>query len=255
MAGDPVVHSRLRAGVATITLDSPHNRNALSAALVGELGDALATATDDDSVRVVVLTATGSTLCSGADLAEAKGPSTAQRFSEILAHLLESPKPVVTRVNGHVRAGGIGIVAASDIVIAPTTASFAFSEVRIGVAPAVIAVACLQVMTPRSLRQLMLTGEAFDATAAMDAGLVTQAVEPDQLDATTETILASLRLVEPNAVAATKALLRTLPGMEVADGLAYAADVSAQLFASPEAAEGIRSFREKRLPAWAEVAE
>jgi len=131
-------------GIATITLDSPANRNALSQRLLVELGQALAATAGDEAVRGVVLTATGSTFCSGADLKDppGQGAGAGVSMAEILEALWHFPKAVVARVNGHVRAGGIGLVAATDIAVAPTSATFAFTEVRIGVAPAIIAVVC-----------------------------------------------------------------------------------------------------------------
>jgi enoyl-CoA hydratase/carnithine racemase len=172
-------------------------------------------------------------------------------FVEILEQLWHYPKTVIARLNGHVRAGGTGLVAAADIVIAPTTATFAFSEVRIGVAPAIIAVLCQRRMPARAASRYMLTGEVFDAEAAVDAGLVTLAVEPDELDAATERVAEAVRLTEPNAVAATRRLLVDLPAMSVGDGLRHAEAISTALFESPQAAEGIAAFREKRPPRWA----
>lgn len=246
------VHLEVADGIATVTLDSPHNRNALSRQLVGELAGHLATTRQDHSVRAVVLTATGTVFCSGADLTEAAngGGAGAPGFAGILETLWELPKTVVVKLNGHVRAGGLGLVAGADIVVAPSDATFAFAEVRIGVAPAMIAVLCMRRMTPRALGRYLLTGERFDADAAVEAGLVTQAVGRDQLDSVVDAVLADLRATEPKAVAETKALLRGLPGMGVAEGLAHAEAVSARLFSSPEAAEGIAAFRQKRPPSW-----
>jgi enoyl-CoA hydratase/carnithine racemase len=247
-----LVHLDIGNLIGTITLDSPHNRNALSQQLLAELDAHLRTAASDDRVRGVVLTGTGNTFCAGADLSGATAPGVRSvPFVEILEQLWHYPKTVVARVNGHVRAGGTGLVAAADIVIAPTSATFAFSEVRIGVAPAIIAVLCQRRMPPRAASRYMLTGEVFDAKAAVDAGLVTIVVEPDELDAVTAQVLDAVRLTEPNAVAATRGLLVDLPTMTVGDGLRHAETISTALFESPEAAEGIAAFREKRPPKWA----
>jgi methylglutaconyl-CoA hydratase len=203
---EPVDH------ITTITLDSPDNRNALSQQLLAELDDALRDARRDTDVRAVVLTATGTTFCSGADLSGATSAGArAVPFVEILSMLWTYPKAVIARLNGHVRAGGFGLVAASDIVIAPTTASFAFSEVRIGVAPAVIAVLCQRRMTPRAASRYLITGELFDAHTAREIGLATIVVEPEQLDATTAEVVHAVRQTEPNAVAATKRPWSTCP--------------------------------------------
>lgn len=238
--------------IATITLDSPDNRNALSQPLLAELDDALRGARGNKDVRAVVLTATGTTFCSGADLSGATSAGArAVPFVEILSMLWSYPKTVIARLNGHVRAGGFGLVAAADIVIAPTSASFAFSEVRIGVAPAVIAVLCQRRMTPRAASRYLLTGELFDAYVAREIGLVTIVVEPDALDAATAEIVHAVRQTEPNAVAATRKLLVELPSMGVEDGLRHAEVISTALFQSPEAAEGIAALRERRAAAWA----
>ena len=157
---------------------------------------------------------------------------------------------VVARLNGHVRAGGTGLVAACDVVVAPDDITFAFTEVRIGVAPAVISVLCRRVMDRRSLHRYLLIGETFDAAAAADAGLVTIVCARDELDAVVAALADGIRATAPNAVARTKALLGELEDLELADAFAHAAVVSAELFASDEGREGIASFREKRPPAW-----
>ena len=247
-----LVHVDVVDHITTITLDSPDNRNALSQRLLAELDEAVRGARDDRDVRAVVLTATGTTFCSGADLSGATSAGArAVPFVEILSSLGSYPKTVIARLNGQVRAGGFGLVAAADIVIAPTSASFAFSEVRIGVAPAVIAVLCQRRMTPRAAGRYLLTGEVFDAHTAQETGLVTVVVEPDDLDAATAEIVHAVRQTEPNAVAATKRLLVDLPSLGVDDGLRKAEAISTALFASPEAAEGIAALKERRAAAWA----
>ena len=247
----PLVHLDVDGPIATITLDSPANRNALSNRLVGELHAHLETALRPE-IRAVVLTGTGTVFCSGADLSEATGGAGGggPDFPAVLELLWEFPKTVVARLNGHVRAGGLGLVAAADIVIAPATASFAFAEVRIGVAPAMIAVLCARRMTPRAAGRFLLTGERFDARTAVEAGLVTIVTEPEELDGRTAELIHEIRATEPNAVAATKRLLRELGTLDVPAGLRHAEQVSKALFASPEAAEGIAAFKEKRPPAW-----
>ena len=247
-----LVHVDVVDHITTITLDSPDNRNALSQQLLAELDEAVRGARDDNEVRAVVLTATGTTFCSGADLSGATSAGArAVPFVEILSTLWSYPKTVIARLNGHVRAGGFGLVAAADVVIAPTSASFAFSEVRIGVAPAVIAVLCQRRMTPRAAGRYLLTGEVFDAHTAREAGLVSVVVEPDELDAATAEIVHAVRQTEPNAVAATKRLLVDLPSLSVDDGLRQAEGISTALFGSPEAAEGIAALKERRAAAWA----
>lgn len=255
---DELVHLDVARGIATITLDSPHNRNALSRQLVRELDQHLQTAYADDGVRAVLLTATGTVFCAGADLKEqaaTDGPPDTRPIADIMLGILEAPKPVVTRLNGHTRAGGTGIVGASDVVIAPRGATFAFPEVRIGVAPAMIAVTTSRQMSPRSVSRYFLTGETIDADEAARIGLVTTAVDPDDLDAATEQVLDSLRLASPKALAATKRLLRDIEGVDVRDAFDLTAEVSAKMFASADAREGIGAFLEKRQPSWVVSAE
>ena len=238
--------------VATITLDSPANANALSSRLVGELRAALDDALADPAIRVIVLTGAGRVFCSGADLKESLSTPRAAAgvMAGVIKLLWESPKPVVCRVNGSTRAGGIGLVAACDIAIAPTSATFAFSEVRIGVAPAVISVPCLRRMPSRAAAEYFLTGEVFDAVRAAEIGLLTRAVAATDLDAETDRYTTLLLRAAPGALAAAKSILREVATESVADGLARMAELSGTLFAGPEAREGMTAFAEKRDPAW-----
>jgi methylglutaconyl-CoA hydratase len=238
--------------VATITLDSPANANALSSGLVGQLRAELDGALADPAVRVIVLTGAGRVFCSGADLTEAlTGPATtAGLLPGVIGALWESTKPVVCRVNGSARAGGIGLVAACDIAIAPVTATFAFSEVRIGVAPAIISVPCLRRMPSRAAAEYFLTGETFDAARAVAIGLLTRAVPVEDLDGEVERYVAMLLRGAPGALGATKKLLSEVPAASFEDGLKRMSELSARLFAGAEAREGMTAFAEKRDPAW-----
>ncbi len=237
-------------GIRTLTLDSPHNRNALSARLLEQLERALRDATSAPDVRAVVLTGSGTVFCSGADLSE-RGAAAPNRMPDILTGIIESPVPVIARVNGHTRAGGLGLIAASDLAVAAAASTFAFTEVRVGVAPAMILVPALRVVDRRFLTRATLTGERFSAREAADAGLLS-AVADDEvgLDAWVEQQTKALRATAPGAVRATKGLLRTLPTQGWAEGLAAAASTSAELFAGAEAAEGMEAFLQKRRPAW-----
>jgi methylglutaconyl-CoA hydratase len=242
-----------RAGaVATITLDSPANRNALSSGLLTELHTALAGAIGDAGVRVIVLTGAGRAFCSGADLKEARTGTAAapQLFPRVLQLIWDSPKPVVCRVNGSARAGGIGLIAACDIAVAGESATFAFSEVRIGATPAIIAVTCLRRMEPRAASAYFLTGEAFDALRATEVGLLTLAVPDAELDEQTGRFADLLLRGAPGAVAATKTVLREAGALPVPAALARMAELSAERFASAEAQEGMAAFAEKRDPSW-----
>ncbi|WP_214412795.1 enoyl-CoA hydratase-related protein [Sphaerisporangium fuscum] len=252
-----LVHHEVDGGIATITLDSPHNRNALSIRLLGELYAALEAAIAAEDVRVIVLTGTGPVFCSGADLKEqAPGrgaphdaPVTAS-FPEIMSLIWESPKPVVCRLNGTARAGGLGLVAACDFAIAPDTATFAFSEVRLGVVPAMISVTVLRRVEARAAAEYFLTGEVFDAARAAEIGLLTRAVPAGELDATVARYADMLLRGGPEALAITKQLVRTVPGLPVEEGMRRMAELSAQRFTSAEGQEGMRAFMEKRPAAW-----
>ena len=176
--GDRLVDVQDVDGVRTVTLDSPTNRNALSSRLLNELAAALEEAADDRAVRMVVLTGAGTVFCSGADLSE-RGAAAPNRMPDILRTLVECPVPVIARVNGAARAGGLGLIAAADMAVAAEAATFGFSEVRVGVAPAMILVPALRVVEPRFLARAVLTGESFTAAEAAAAGLLS-AVVPDE---------------------------------------------------------------------------
>jgi methylglutaconyl-CoA hydratase len=253
VADRPLVGVGRRGPAAVVTLDSPTNRNALSRALVEQLHTALRAALDDDGVRVVVLTGAGPVFCSGADVKEqrAGGAPGAVGLPEVLTLIIESPKPVVARVNGAARAGGLGLIAACDLTVGLAGATFGFSEVRIGVAPAVIAVPCLRRMDPRAARELFLTGEPFDGVRAREVGLLDRAVVDGELDSTVDAFVAQLSQGAPEALAVTKALLRALPGPDLQEDFRRMAGVSAERFGSAEGREGIAALLEKRRPAWA----
>jgi methylglutaconyl-CoA hydratase len=257
VSDDELVHLELARGVATITLDSPHNRNALSRRLLADLEGHVRAAAADERARVIVLTGTGPAFCSGADLkdsrdARAGNEATAPGgLATIVTALWESPKPVVGRINGSARAGGLGLMCACDIIVAADTATFAFSEVRVGVAPAIISVVTLPRLGPTRSLELFLTGDVFDARTAVGYGFINAVVPPDQLDAAVERYLDSLLQGAPNALGETKRLVREVPGLPMAEAFQRMARLSARLFASPEGREGMTAFAEKRPPSWA----
>lgn len=237
-------------GIRTLTLDSPHNRNALSAGLLEQLDRALRDATSAPDVRAIVLTGSGTVFCSGADLSE-RGAAAPNRMPDILTAIVESPVPVIARVNGHARAGGLGLIAASDLAAAAAASTFAFTEVRVGVAPAMILVPALRVVDRRFLARATLTGERFGAHEAAGAGLLSAVADDEAaLDAWVDRQTEALRRSAPGAVRATKELLRALPAQGWPEGLAAAASTSAELFAGAEAAEGMEAFLQKRRPSW-----
>ncbi|MGW3149871.1 MULTISPECIES: enoyl-CoA hydratase family protein [Streptomyces] len=232
-------------GIETLSLDSADTRNALSAALVGELADALTECAKDGDVRAVVLTHSGNTFCAGADLRDPPHPDA---LVDLLRQIVELRKPVLARVTGHVRAGGLGLLAACDIAAASAASSFAFTEVRIGVAPAVISLSVIPRADPRALARYYLTGERFDAAEAARIGLVTAA--GDDVDAVLEPILDGLRRSSPQGLAETKQLL-TARVLEAFDrDAADLTALSARLFSSAQACEGMTAFLERRDPSW-----
>jgi methylglutaconyl-CoA hydratase len=255
---EELVHLDVSGGVATITLDSPANRNALSRALMAGLEESLEAALADDRARLIVLTATGPVFCSGADLKELRGVDEAgpaagpNRLVTILKRIWNSPKPVIARVGGPTRAGGIGLVAACDIAVCVDAATFAFSEVRIGVIPGIISVVILPKLGLTKGMELFLTGDTFDAAEAVRLGLLNAAVPAEQLDECVGRYVTSVLKGAPGALAGCKRLVREVPGMALDDAFALTSGLSAEYFASEEAREGMTAFAEKRPPRWAE---
>jgi len=251
---DPVRITTAR-GVMTATLADVENRNALGGALVRGLLDALAAANADPAVRALVVTNEGSTFCAGANLKERSGASGAPggmgRFEDLLEAIQASPTPVVGRIAGHVVGGGNGLAAALDIAIAADDVQFGFTEVRLGVAPAIISVVCLPRMRRGEALEAFLRGNRFPAARAAELGLVSRAVPRDALDAAVEEVLADLRKGGPNALGVAKRLVYEVPKMDARDALRWAGKLSGELFAGEEAAEGMKAFLQKRRPSWA----
>ncbi|MFF4524282.1 enoyl-CoA hydratase family protein [Streptomyces bluensis] len=242
-----LVHRADHRGITTLTLDSPANRNALSATLVGTLSDALTRCGKDHGVRAVVLTHTGNTFSAGADLRDPPHPDA---LVGLMRRIVELRTPVLARVTGHVRAGGLGLLGACDIAVASTTATFAFTEVHIGVAPAVISLPLLPRTDPRALARYCLTGERFEAPEAARIGLLT--ATGDDVDDILAPVLDGLRRASPQGLAETKQLL-TARVLEAFDrDAADLTALSARLFSSPQAREGMTAFLERRDPTWAE---
>jgi len=242
--------------VVRLMLDSPHNRNALSSVLVEQLHAGLRKAAADPDVRAVVLGHTGGTFCAGADLSEATADdpqqaaaARAQELASLLRSIVECPVPVIAALDGHVGAGGMGLVGACDIAIAGPRSTFALTEARIGVAPAIISLTLLPKLAPRAAARYYLTGETFGAQRAAEIGLVTEAA--DNLTAAVDAVTADLVRASPQGLAASKALTTAavLAGFD-RDARRLAAD-SARLFVSEEAREGMLAFLEKRPPRWA----
>jgi len=243
-----LVHYEVHDGVGTITLDSPHNRNALSRQLVRELFECLDEAKDDE-VKVVVIRSADRVFCSGADLSEAAegGMEEGTRaLVDLQRRILGHPKPVVTRIAGPVRAGGLGIVAASDIAICADDVTFALTEVRLALTPAVISLTLLPRMSSRAASDSFLTGRTFDAHEAAAMGIVTRAVPQEDLDDEVSRACAELQQGHPQGLRETKALLArdALAHLEAnADDMAA---LSARLFGSEGAKEAMTAFLNRK---------
>ena len=251
MTDNELVHLVVADGVATVTLDSPHNRNALSRQLVAELSDRLGSAGESPDVRAIVLTHTGTTFCAGADLSEAStGPmtGTASALLALLRLIVDLPRPVIARIHGNVRAGGVGLLGACDIVVAGPGSTFAISEARLGLAAAVISVTVLPRLDARSAARYYLTGEAFDAAEAQRIGLVT--VAADDAESAVATLLADVRTASPQGLFESKRLANRSVREAIERYGEEMVELSARLFASEEAHEGMTAFLERRPPRW-----
>ena len=257
VVGGPLVRTRLDGAVAVVMLDSPKNRNALSTAVLTGLTDALATAAQDDEVRVVVLVSEGPAFSSGADLKEltardADGPRrAAEGLLTLLRTIVTLPKPVIARVHGAVRASGLGLVGAADLAIAGSSATFAFTEVRLGLAPAVVSLTTIPRMVPRAASRALLTGATIDATIAEEIGLVSQVVPDEALDAAVDSVVGSMLAASPQGLAVTKGLLTREIRTRMAEDGQSMVELSARMFASEEGKEGMTAFLAHCQPAWA----
>jgi len=249
---EPVLYDRRR-DIGWITLNQPEKRNALSEVIVAGLLGHLQTALADPHVRAIVITGAGTAFCAGADLksggvaaGEGENP-----FVTVMKTIWEAPKPVIGRINGHAFGGGVGLAAACDLTVAADAAMFSFSEVRVGVIPAMISVVVVPKLGIQNAMWLFLTGERFAASRAVELGLIHRAVPTAELDAAVEDILAMVRLGGPNAIREAKQLVRRVPTLSMDEGFHYTSRKIGELFASAEAAEGMQAFLEKRKPRWA----
>lgn len=243
-----LVHYAAADGIATITLDSPHNRNALSRQLVSELYDGLAAAGADEDVRVVLIKSADRVFCSGADLSEAATGSMeegAMAMVEMQRRILACPKPVIVSLAGPVRAGGTGIVAAADVAIASEDANFALTEVKLALTPAIISLTLLPRMTSRAAALTFLGGEKFSGAEAAAYGLITEVVPADRLDARVAEICASFATGHPQGLRETKALLSRDLLERIETRGPELAKLSARLFGSDEAREAMLAFLSK----------
>ncbi|MDW3213306.1 MAG: enoyl-CoA hydratase-related protein [Ilumatobacteraceae bacterium] len=247
---DVLVRLELDAGIATITLDSQHNRNALSRRLIAELHERLDQAEAADA-RAIVLRHEGPAFCAGADLKERAvddGPLDSTPMVTVMRRLMDTDRPTIAAVRGAVRAGGIGLMASCDLVVVHDDVNFALTEVRIGVAAAIISVPILRRVPAGKIAAAMLTGEVFSAEDAREMGLVTHVT--DDVAAWVAALCEGVLAGAPRAVAETKRLLRRVPTLDADTAFDEMRRLSDELFRSPDAAEGMAAFREKRAPVW-----
>jgi methylglutaconyl-CoA hydratase len=247
-----VTEYEVRKGAGWIRLNRPERRNALSGLLIAEVHEHLTTANQDDNVRCVVITGNGPAFCAGADLKDDRGlpDDRVVSYPELLTAIQDSPKPVIAAINGAAFAGGLGLVGAADISVAVESVQFSFSEVRIGVIPAVISVVCLPKLGVHHAMKLFLSGERFDASQAVAMGFVHRAVPEGELEAAVGEEVDMIRLGGPNAVIECKKLVRRVSELSREAGFAETEPWSKSLFASDEGAEGMAAFREKRPASW-----
>jgi methylglutaconyl-CoA hydratase len=245
--------------VATVALARPEARNALNAALISEVTRCFEELAEDEGVRVVVLAGEGSTFCAGADIAYMRDTADlsyeenlqdARRLADMFLAVDDLPKPVVAKVRGAAIGGGVGLVAAADIAVVEEGVRFAFSEVRLGIAPATIAPFVVRKIGHGWARALFLTGERFDAQRALETGLVHAAIPQEDLDAAVEQVVTQLLQGGPAAQAAIKEALRQVEATEPMEALGIMTQLIAELRAGEEGQEGLGAFLEKREPFW-----
>jgi methylglutaconyl-CoA hydratase len=247
--------------VATVTIDRPEKHNAFDEQLIAALTAAFRKLGADPKLRAVVLRANGRNFCAGADIDWMKrmaghGPAENLQDAEALAEMFRTvdamPVPVIARVQGAVLGGGCGLICLCDIALASTDATFAFSEVRLGIIPATIGPYVLRTIGTRAARRWLLTGERFGAPRAREIGLVHEVLDESGLDDAVNSVLDGILKSGPGAVRAAKQLIRDLEGREITDDLvAMTCRRIAEIRASDEGREGLAAFLEKRLPAWA----
>ena len=245
--------------IMTVTLADVDNRNALGAAVVNGMHDAITQANATQDIRAVVITNDGNTFCAGANLKEQSGASQGSRpkvgFEALLAQIQTSPTPIIGKINGHVVGGGNGLAAALDVAIAREDVKFGFTEVRLGVVPAIISVVCLPKMRRGDAMEMFLRGSRFPAAKAAEFGLIARAVPGDELDAAVDEVLDDLRLGGPNALEHAKRLVNEVPKFSQEKAFAWTSELSARLFKSDEAAAGMRAFLKREPPPWAKDSE
>jgi len=242
-----------------VTMNRPDVRNAFNAELIAALHDVFVDLSADDGVRSIVLAGEGKTFSGGADivwmrdalgLPEAENVRDAEAMAAMLIAIDRCPKPVIARVQGAALGGGCGLLAAADIVVAARDAMFGFTEVKLGIIPAVISPFVIPKIGVSQARALFVTGERFDAARAQKIGLVHYVVPADKLDARIDVIYDELRTASPSAIAAAKTLVRDVTAATPDEATALTARAIARQRVSPEGQEGLRAFLERRPASW-----
>lgn len=242
-----------------LTMDRPELRNALGAEIVNGISDALDRAESESSVRVIVLTGAGSVFSAGADLSSMRSQGAASlednrrnalEMGALFHRIYDFPKPVVARVPGPAIGGGVGLMASCDVIVAAESAFFAFSEVRLGIVPALISPFCVRRLGVAAAKRLFLTGQRISAADARAVGLVDEVAPDAELDQATSRVTGWLTEGGPEALAEAKRLIASITGMTMEAALPFTADTLARVRASAEAREGVSAFLEKRPPSW-----
>lgn len=255
-----VLTMSVQSGVQTITLSRPDVRNAFNDEVIAELKNAFLAVAHNSEVRCVVLAAEGPAFCAGADLnwmrrmadyTHAENLADAGELAAMLSAIYSCPKPTIARVQGDVVAGGVGLIAACDMVVSVDTAHFCLSEVKLGLIPATISPYVIRAMGARAAHRYFLTAERFDAHEAHRIGLVHEVVSPEALDAQVAEWVRALVSASPNAVKACKKLLHDVAEREInATLIRQTVEGIADIRASSEGKEGVQSFLQKRKPDW-----
>ncbi|HJQ29542.1 MAG TPA: enoyl-CoA hydratase-related protein [Rubrobacter sp.] len=245
--------------VVTVALARPDSHNALNSGLIEELTRCFEEISDEERVRVVVLAGEGRSFCAGADVGYMRETAhfsyeenleDARRLAMMFWTIDECPKPVIARVHGAAMGGGAGLVAVADVAVVDAETRFAFSEVRLGIAPATIAPFVVRRIGASHARSLFLTGERFGAERAREIGLAHEVVSGDDLDAAVETKVDALLSGGPVAQATVKALLRRLETTEPMEAPGLTSRVISELRTGEEGQEGLAAFLQKREPLW-----
>jgi methylglutaconyl-CoA hydratase len=251
------VEYQVNGGVAWITLNRPDNHNAMTSSLTSELDEAFELANKDAVARIIVFGARGRTFCAGADLKSrgkgaigVPGRYGASPYVSILTQIMDGAKPVVGRIQGSAFAGGLGLVAACDVAVCVEAAHFAYTEVRLGLAPWMLSVVLERKGALKPSAPYLLNGEKFDAHQAKAMNLIARVVPEAALDQAVQEEIDRFLLCAPNALIETKRIFRTVPTMPMAEAFTYAERASRAMFEGEEGQEGMAAFKEKRKPRW-----